>query len=425
MTITPASDRVSIIALTRYEKGQVIRHKARLSQRHGIDYEETYASVNYLNSTRAKLAKRYAEGFAIEQCDVDITILNKNLDEEIYVELPEDLCKVLKLDEEEKRDDVLCLLMQSLYGLKHESRIWNETIDAHLKTMDESYRCRIICVLAWIKRYQVHPVPRRGRRARCDKGHSYHRFDQGRNCVEVLGERSRTRTRYSQNLGQKNAKPCLAAPEQGVHLTKVDELQTDEADAKMKSNPYRSLVGSLMYLARGTRPDIVVTVAKLGRFLENAGMKHWDAGSNLVCSLLKTNGICTTYDGFLETELTGYLDADWTGIRDDRRSVCGMVRMICGTPVRPVANSLTEALRMTLSECIKEVVARTSYGDLQDNKGATALAKNVDYQANTNHTDIRYHFIRKKMTMNEVELVYNETKNHFADFITESHSSKT
>ncbi|KAE9259343.1 hypothetical protein PR003_g34829, partial [Phytophthora rubi] len=93
-------------------------------------------------------------------------------------------------------------------------------------------------------------------------------------------------------VGQENAKPCLTPLEPGVQLTKADEPQTEEDKAKMKSKPYRSLVGSLMYLSCGTRPDISVAVAKLSRFLENPGEKHWML-------------------------LEAYSDADWAGNRDD------------------------------------------------------------------------------------------------------------
>eukprot|EP00644_Phytophthora_capsici_P019157 jgi/Phyca11/133879/e_gw1.926.2.1 len=65
---------------------------------------------------------------------------------------------------------------------------------------------------------------------------------------------------------------------------------------------------------------------------------------------------------------------------------------------------------MALSDCIKEVVwMRLLLKDIgaeqvgatviyEDNQGAMALAKNVGYQARTKHIDIRYHFIREKVT---------------------------
>ncbi|GMF63929.1 unnamed protein product [Phytophthora fragariaefolia] len=93
-----------VFALKRDEKGQVIRRRARsvakrYSQRHGIDYEETYSPVAYLNSVRVMLAKCGADGMEIEQCDVDTAFLFGNLDEEIYMELSEGLREVLELAE--------------------------------------------------------------------------------------------------------------------------------------------------------------------------------------------------------------------------------------------------------------------------------------------------------------------------------------
>ncbi|KAG2800256.1 hypothetical protein PC129_g20958 [Phytophthora cactorum] len=133
-----ASEVESLTANKTWKLGQVIRHKACLvakgfSQKHGIDYEDTYAPVGYLNSIRAKLAKCAANGFEIEQCDVDTASLYGKLNEEIYMELPEGVRELLTLAECE--DDVVCLLLQILYGLKQASRVWNETIDSHIKNM--------------------------------------------------------------------------------------------------------------------------------------------------------------------------------------------------------------------------------------------------------------------------------------------------
>ncbi|GMF64130.1 unnamed protein product [Phytophthora fragariaefolia] len=79
-----------VFAWKRNEKGQVVRHKARLvakgySQLQGVDYEETYSPVAYLNSIRTMLAKCGADGMEIEKCDVDTAFLYGKLEEEIYM----------------------------------------------------------------------------------------------------------------------------------------------------------------------------------------------------------------------------------------------------------------------------------------------------------------------------------------------------
>ncbi|GMF40881.1 unnamed protein product [Phytophthora lilii] len=94
--------------------------------------------------------------------------------------------------------------------------------------------------------------------------------------------------------------------------------------------PFRSLVGSLMYLACGTRPDISVAVS---HFLGNPGEKHWDVGIRVVRYLRKTKNLGIMYKGSLGTDLVAYSDTDWAGNRDERRSVSGIVLMMCGAPV--------------------------------------------------------------------------------------------
>ena len=49
----------------------------------------------------------------------------------------------------------------------------------------------------------------------------------------------------------------------------------------MKDTPYREAVGSLMYLAIATRPDIAYAVGVLARFSSNPGLAHWAAVKHL------------------------------------------------------------------------------------------------------------------------------------------------
>jgi len=45
----------------------------------------------------------------------------------------------------------------------------------------------------------------------------------------------------------------------------------------MSKIPYRAIVGSLIYLATKTRPDIAHAVQQVAQFSENPGKSHWDA----------------------------------------------------------------------------------------------------------------------------------------------------
>jgi len=50
----------------------------------------------------------------------------------------------------------------------------------------------------------------------------------------------------------------------------------NEIDA-MRDVPYREAIGSLMYAALGSRPDIMFSVSFLSQFMQNPGRPHWDA----------------------------------------------------------------------------------------------------------------------------------------------------
>jgi hypothetical protein len=71
----------------------VVRNKSRLvtqgfSQEEGINYDETFAPVAYLEAIRILLAFSLAKGFKLHQMDVKSTFLNGVLEEEVYVRQP-------------------------------------------------------------------------------------------------------------------------------------------------------------------------------------------------------------------------------------------------------------------------------------------------------------------------------------------------
>ncbi|KAF1318037.1 Integrase catalytic core protein, partial [Globisporangium splendens] len=472
-----------VFALKKNERGEVVRYKARVvakgySQCHGIDYEETYAPVAALTSVRAFLATSCSEQMEVQQWDVDTAFLYGDLEETIFMEVPEgslefllkfgtkDIGNTADIDD----NQLVCRLRKSLYGLKQASRVWNETIDSCLceigfeptdadpcvYTKRQGNSKCLLCLyvddmlIASNDQAMIAGVKQAISKRFKIKDLGQARFILG---IEVHHDISAKTLSISQKsyidsvierFGQTNAAPSLTPIDPSAHLSKGDEAQSEADMAEMKTKPYRSLIGSLMYLACGTRPDIAVAVARLSRFLENPGPKHWDAGIKVVKYLKKTKDVGIVYDGSLESKLSAFCDADWACDRNDRRSMSGILLMLCGGPIawratfqKTVALSTTEAEYMALCDCVKECVwMRTLLKNIgleqyeatpifEDNQGAIALAKNIGYQARTKHNDIRYHFIREKLKENEIVLEYVESKNQITDYLTKGLSSET
>jgi hypothetical protein len=115
---------------TKYgANGQVIKHKARLvakgySQKKGVDFEETFAPVARFETIRIVLAVAAQKGWLIHQLDVKSAFLNRELEEDIFVEQPEGY-------QIQGCEDKVLKLKKALYGLKQAPRTWYAKIDGY------------------------------------------------------------------------------------------------------------------------------------------------------------------------------------------------------------------------------------------------------------------------------------------------------
>ena len=91
-------------------------------------------------------------------------------------------------------------------------------------------------------------------------------------------------TRLAEKFNQVDSKtvtnPCVLGEEL---------LKAKEVDPSMTDRPFRSLVGSLLYLATCTRPDIAMIVNQLSRHLEKPTQQHWKAAIRVLRYLNSTN----------------------------------------------------------------------------------------------------------------------------------------
>jgi hypothetical protein len=76
------------------------------------------------------------------------------------------------------------------------------------------------------------------------------------------------------------------------------------------------MIGSLMYLASATRPEISFAVSKLNRFTSNPGDDHWRALERVMHYLVGTMEYGIHYSGF-PAVLEGYSDANWISDLDE------------------------------------------------------------------------------------------------------------
>ena len=216
--------------------------------------------------------------------------------------------------------------------------------------------------------------------------------------------------------------------------------KTESEIAEAESLPYQNLVGSLMYLAVSTRPDISHNISVLSQYNTNYGKEHCIAAKRVLRYLKGTENYGLHYK-LSEDELTGFADADWGANIDDRRSYTGYIFKLSDAAIswdsrkqRTVAMSSTEAEYMSLSEATKEAIhlrrflteimgQQNSTILYNDNQGAGLLSKNPIFHNRTKHMDIRHHFVRDNVIAGTINIEYISTNEMPADFLTKGLSS--
>ena len=149
---------------------------------------------------------------------------------------------------------------------------------------------------------------------------------------------------------------------------------------------------------------------------------------------------CETWDFIFKkpgtNSVVGYVDADYAGEVDDKRSTTGYVFTLSGGPIcwkstlqSIVAMSTTEAEYMAIAEASKEALwlkglvkeLGLNQGGVQihcDSQNAIYLAKNRVYHARTKHIDIRFHKIRELIVTGDIVLEKVHTLENVADMLT-------
>lgn len=443
-----------VFKIKRDASGNIERYKARLvvkgfKQVEGIDYNEVYAPVSKHTTLRTLLSLVAMHDMELQHLDVKTAFLNGDLEEEIYMVQPQRF----------EQGDKVCKLIKSLYGLKQAPRAWHTKLKTELEIIGfvpsesdpglfiyygKQYNIYLLvyvddCLLASDPRnasaldnmrmelqkiFDIRnlgdPKQFLGMEIERDREHKTLKITQKRLTLELLKEHDMLDSR-------KTSVPMNTS----LKLERVGEpLDTAKYE-------YNKLIGSMLYLAVCTRPDIAYSVGALARYASEPTEEHWTAATGVLKYLNGTKDGGITF-GSKATDLLGYCDADFGGDIDTRRSTTAFVYIFNGGAIcwssrlQPtVAASTAEAEYMAAASAVKEGLwLRKLMKDLDlktetvrilcDNQGAIKLLKHPIASARSKHIDIIHHFARERVARGEVKFEYCSTDQMVADIFTKA-----
>ena len=195
----------------------------------------------------------------------------------------------------------------------------------------------------------------------------------------------------------------------------MDQAPESKEDKEfMYEVPYVNALGSLMY----AMVRLSYSVSLGSRFMANPGKAHWQALKWILRYIKGSIGKSLVYgevEGYQENTVVieGFVDSDFAGCLDTRKSLTGYVFTAFGTAIsrkaslqKVVALSTTEATYIALTKAIKEALwLRGITQELKlhdhvitihcDNQSVIHLSKNQVYHEKTKHVDAKLHFVRE------------------------------
>ncbi|OAQ57704.1 polyprotein [Purpureocillium lilacinum] len=223
-------------------------------------------------------------------------------------------------------------------------------------------------------------------------------------------------------------------------MRREELLPNDERASISSIRAYQRKIGSILYAAVITRPDVAFAAARLARFNANPGPEHHLAADQVLLYLRRTKTLALQFGG--SDVFTVASDASFADNTTDRKSSQAYVMQLFGGTIgwrsnkqSTVTTSTTEAELLALAQAAKEsmFVSRliTELGvqlDEQriqifcDNQQTIKLVnKDINkLQTKLRHVDIHNHWLRQEAQRNKIMVEYKPTADMVADGLTKA-----
>ncbi|GJP33789.1 hypothetical protein CLOM_g18299 [Closterium sp. NIES-68] len=458
------------------EKGEPSVYKSRLvakgfQQKEKEDYKEVFAPTAKSPTLRVLLAVAAVRKWKVKQMDIVTAFLYGIVEEEVYMVQPPGY---------EDGTGRVCKLNKAIYGLKQAPRCWYNRLASALEGIgfrasacDESLFLMgegesLVLLLVYVDDIllfsssdkEIDGVQRKLTEQFKCKSLGQARYYLGMH-IERDTERGWLKLHQGQYINTLAEKYSLQEEREVVtplpsefKLIKAAEGEGVESEDQRQ---FQSMVGSLLYAAVHTRPDISFAVGQLARVVQNPTEEQCGAAERVVRYLksyptvgvqylasaqLSQKGIEVVKEkgeqlGEGKVFLSCFADATWASEHEDSSSVGGYICMVGGGPVSwrskkqsETALSSVESEYMAMFHAAKEIIwlrrllkeighEQTCATPLfSDSKGAIAMARNAVLHGLNKHMRIKWHWLRKEVKLGTLDPIYVKTQQQPADFLT-------
>lgn len=432
------------------KKGLLTTTKARLvvrrDQQVKVHGEDTYASTLAVRTFRTLIAIAARFDLELIQFDAMNAFVNVPLDEEVYMRLPPGY----------RTPGKIARLKKALYGLRRSPLLWQREFSATLYTLGFTPVPSEPCIMTLggiIVFFYVDDIVfayRKDQRDLLNKKiaglkEKYTLTGGGELSwflgIEVVRDRIKRLIWLSQaSYIDKIRNLAATGPTNKIPMSGVELLPYDGIATSSQTTHYMRKIGSLLYAAVVTRPDIASATSRLARLNRNPGPQHHAAADQVLRYLHGTRGLALQFGG--GDDFITASDASFADNTLDRKSTHAYAMKLFNGLIGwrsskqdTVTTSTTEAELLALSQAakesmfiyrlIKEVGVRLDHSKilLQCDNTQTINCVTADVhilKTRLRHVDIHNHWLRQEQQRRALEVVHTPTDSMIADGLTKA-----